>query len=82
MPELQRLEFAELVVRKLAYPAGALQQRHEHGFGNITAIISGEMVETADAGEYRARSCSVVEAARDVPYEQHPRASTGVDRGS
>jgi hypothetical protein len=40
------------------------------------------MVETADAGEYRARSCSVVEAARDVPYEQHPRASTGVDRGS
>ena len=34
--------------------------RHAHEYANVTAVISGEMVETTDTSEHSGRSCSVL----------------------
>lgn len=68
MPELRRCDLPAFVVREIAYPAGAVQPRHEHDFGNITAVIRGEMLETADGGEHRGRSCSIVVKPAGTPH--------------
>jgi len=68
MRELRRLDTHDLTIREIAYPAGARQPRHEHDYGNITAVIRGEVIERADAGEYRGRSCSVVVKPARTPH--------------
>lgn len=68
MREVCRFETDDVIVREIAYPAGARQPRHEHDYGNITAVIRGEIIERADAGEYRGRSCSVVVKPAQTPH--------------
>jgi AraC family transcriptional regulator len=68
MRELRRFDTRDLTVREIAYPAGARQPRHEHDYGNITAVIGGEVIERADEGEYRGRSCSVVVKPAQTPH--------------
>jgi len=60
MTELTRIDFGGFVVREVGYAAGRRMPRHAHDFSNVTAVISGEMEETADAGQHRGRSCSVL----------------------
>ena len=60
MNELTRIDFRDFVVREMGYAAGRRMPRHAHDFSNVTAVISGEMEETADAGQHRGRSCSVL----------------------
>jgi AraC family transcriptional regulator len=68
MPELRRLDFPGFTIREIAYPAGARQMRHAHDYGNITAVIRGEMVERSESGEYNGRSCSVVVKPPHTPH--------------
>ncbi|HEX8410790.1 MAG TPA: helix-turn-helix domain-containing protein [Thermoanaerobaculia bacterium] len=60
MAELSRIDFRDFVVREVGYAAGHRMPRHAHDFSNVTAVISGEMEEIADAGEHCGRSCSVL----------------------
>jgi len=78
MTELRRFEFGDIVVRELAYPAGAKQPRHDHAFGNITAVIRGEIIETTDAGEHAGRSCSVVVKPAGTPHADRIPGKTTV----
>jgi AraC family transcriptional regulator len=60
MTEIRRIEFPQFVVREVGYAAGGRMERHAHDFSNVTAVITGEMEETTDAGEHCGRSCSVL----------------------
>jgi AraC family transcriptional regulator len=58
--QLFRLHLPAFTVRESVYPAGGRLLRHAHGHTSVTAILSGDIEETTDSGQYRARSCSVL----------------------
>ena len=57
---LRTLEFDGLTVRESVYPAGMRMPRHAHDEANVTAIVSGEIAEASDSGEYVGRPMSVL----------------------
>jgi AraC family transcriptional regulator len=57
---MQRIEFPMFIVRESIYSPGLRLPRHSHDYSNVTVIVSGEIEEAGDGGEYRGRSFSVV----------------------
>ncbi|HEX3108574.1 MAG TPA: AraC family transcriptional regulator [Thermoanaerobaculia bacterium] len=76
--ELRRLDFHDVTVRELVYPAGTRQARHDHDYGNISVVFCGEMLERTDTGEYRGRSCSVVVKPAATVHANEVPGCTGV----
>lgn len=54
------MRFPDFTIRSSTYRPGLRQERHDHPWTNVTAVLRGEIVEETDDGEHRARSCSVV----------------------
>jgi AraC family transcriptional regulator len=69
--ELHRAEFASFTVRAVGYAAGERMPRHAHDYSNVTAIISGEMMETIDDGEHRGATCSVLLKPAGTEHTNH-----------
>lgn len=77
MAELLRAEFETFIVREIGYAAGRRMPRHAHDYSNVTAVISGDMEETTDAGEHRGRSCSVLLKPRGTMHANYWLAPRG-----
>ncbi len=58
--ELRRLDFRELRIRSIGYPAGQRLPSHAHDYANVTAVICGEIEETTASAEHRGLSGSVL----------------------
>lgn len=60
MRTIPHLESRELSLLETWYVPGSVLPLHAHDYSNITAVLSGELIETTQSGEFRARTGSVV----------------------
>jgi AraC family transcriptional regulator len=57
---VQSFAFRRFSITERLYAPGVRQPRHAHVRSSITAVMSGEIVETTETAAYLGRSCSVV----------------------